>query len=53
MDLAVATVVWGLMDQPYDPPDTLAQRTCDQLAADFQALTLATTAGAACPRGGG
>lgn len=53
MDRVVATVVWGLMDQPYDPPDTLERRTCDQLAADFQALTLATTTGAACPPSGG
>ena len=53
MDLAVATVAWGLMDQPYAPPDTLAGRTCDQIAADFQALTQASTAGAAClPPGG-
>ena len=43
MDLAAATVAWGLMDQPYDLPDTLAERTCDQLAADFQALTQAST----------
>lgn len=53
MDLAVATVAWGLMDQPYAPPDTLAERACDQIAADFLALTLASTAGAACPPGGG
>jgi hypothetical protein len=53
MDLAAATVAWGLMDQPYDRPDTLAGRTCDQLAADFQALTQASTAGAACPPPGG
>ena len=53
MDLAAAIVTWGLMDQPYDPPDTLTGRTCDQLAADFQALTQATTAGTACPPPGG
>ena len=53
MDLAAAIAAWGLMDQPYDPPDTLAGRTCDQLAADFQVLTLASTAGAACPPAGG
>ena len=53
MDLAVATVAWGLMDQPYAPPDTLAGRTCDQIAADFQALTQASTAGAACLPAGG
>jgi hypothetical protein len=53
VDLATAIVTWGLMDQPYDPPDTLAEFTCDQLAADFQALTLASTAGAACPPAGG
>ena len=41
------------MDQPYDLPDTLAGRTCDELAADFQALTQASTAGAACPPAGG
>jgi hypothetical protein len=53
MDLAEATVAWGLMDQPYDPPDALAGRACDQLAADFLTLTQATTAGAACPQPGG
>jgi hypothetical protein len=53
LDLAVATVVWGLMDEPYDPPDTLAEFTCDQIAADFQALTQTATAGAACPPAGG
>jgi hypothetical protein len=53
VDLAVATVVWGLMDQPYDLPDVLDGRACDQVAADFQALTLASTAGAACPPAGG
>jgi hypothetical protein len=53
MDLAAATVTWGLMDQPYDPPDTVAGRTCDQLAADFQVLTQASTAGAACTPPGG
>jgi hypothetical protein len=52
-DLAAATVAWGLMDQPYDTPNTLAGSSCDQLAADFQALTLASTAGAACPPAGG
>jgi hypothetical protein len=53
IDLAVATVVWGLMDQPYGLPDTLAERTCEQLATDFQALTQASTTGAACPPPGG
>ena len=53
LDLAVATVVWGLMDQPYDLPDTLTDRACDELAADFQALTQASTTGAACPPPGG
>jgi hypothetical protein len=41
------------MDQPYDPPDTLAGRTCDQLAADFQALTQTSPVRAACPPSGG
>jgi hypothetical protein len=50
---AAAIVTWGLMDQPYDQPDTLTGRTCDQLAADFQVLTQASPAGAACPRTGG
>jgi hypothetical protein len=53
VDLAADTVAWGLMDQPYDQPGTLAGRTCDQLAADFQALTQASTTGAACPPPGG
>ena len=53
MDLAVGDGGLGLMDQPYDPPDTLAERTCDQLAADFQALTQASTPGSACPPVGG
>ncbi|HSO04744.1 MAG TPA: hypothetical protein VLQ92_09705 [Candidatus Limnocylindrales bacterium] len=53
IDLAAATVAWGLMDQPYAPPDTLAEHACDQLAADFQVLTLASTSGAACPPAGG
>jgi len=53
VDLATAIMTWGLMDQPYDLPDTLAGFTCDQVAADFQALTLASTAGAACPPAGG
>jgi hypothetical protein len=53
VDLATAIVTWGLMDQPYDRPETLAGRTCDQLAADFLALTQASTAGAACPPPGG
>jgi hypothetical protein len=52
-NLATAIMTWGLMDQPYDPPDTLADFSCDQLAADFQALTLASTAGAACSPAGG
>ena len=52
MDLAEATVAWGLMDQPYDLPDTLAERSCDQLADDFLALTQASTPGAACPPDG-
>jgi hypothetical protein len=41
------------MDQPYGQPDTLVQFTCDQLAADFQALTQTPTSGAACPPAGG
>jgi hypothetical protein len=53
MDLAALTVAWGLMDQPYERPETLAGRTCDQLATDFQALTQTVTAGAACPPAGG
>jgi hypothetical protein len=53
MDLATAVVTWGLMDQPYDPPDPIAEFACDQLAADFQALTRTATAGAACPPSGG
>jgi hypothetical protein len=53
VDLATAIVTWGLMDQPYDPPDPIAEFACDQLAADFQALTQAITAGAACPPSGG
>jgi hypothetical protein len=53
MDLAAATVTWGLMDQAYDPPDTLTGLSCDQLTADFQALTQASTAGEACPPSGG
>ncbi len=53
VDLATAIVTWGLMDQPYDPPDTLAEFTCDRLAADFQALTHTATPGAACPPAGG
>jgi hypothetical protein len=52
VDLATAIVTWGLMDQPYDQPDTLAEFTCDQLAADFQALTHTATVGAACPPAG-
>ena len=52
-NLATAIVTWGLMDQPYDLPDTLAEFSCDQLAADFQALTHTSTAGAACPPAGG
>ena len=52
-DLAAATVAWGLMDQPYDLPDTLAGSSCEQLAADFQALTLASATGGACPPPGG
>ncbi len=46
-------MTWGLMDQPYNPPDTLAEFTCDQLAADFQTLTQTSTAGGACPPAGG
>jgi hypothetical protein len=53
VDLATAIVTWGLMDQPYNPPDTLAEFTCDQLAADFQTLTQTSTAGGACPPAGG
>ena len=53
VDLATAIVTWGLMDQPYDPPDTVAEFTCDRLAADFLLLTQASTAGAACPPAGG
>jgi hypothetical protein len=49
MDLATAVVTWGLMDQPYDPPDPIAEFACDQLAADFRALTRTGTASAACP----
>jgi hypothetical protein len=52
VDLATAIVTWGLMDQPYDLPDTLAESTCDRLAADFQALTHTATAAAACPPAG-
>ena len=52
-DLAAATVAWGLMDQPYDLPDTLAGSSCEQLAADYQALTLASATGGACPSPGG
>jgi hypothetical protein len=53
VELAAATVAWGLMDQPYDVADAIAGSTCEQLAADFQALTRAITAGAACPPSGG
>jgi hypothetical protein len=53
VDLATAIMTWGLMDQPYDLPDALDGRTCGQIATDFQALTLASTAGAACPPAGG
>ena len=45
---AADTVAWGLMDAAYPLPDDIADRTCEELGADFLLLTDAPTAGRAC-----
>jgi hypothetical protein len=51
-DRAAATIAWGLMDQPYPRPETLASRSCQELATDYRTLTRARTDGQACPSPG-
>jgi hypothetical protein len=52
-DQAAATIAWGLMDEPYPTPESIAERSCEELAEHFATLTRARTAGQACPSPGG
>lgn len=50
-DLAAAIIAWGLMDEPYPVPDSIADMACEQLATDFATLTSAPTQSLACGPG--
>ena len=50
-DLAARIIAWGLMDEPYPVPESIAGMTCEQLAADFSTLTAAPTQSRACGPG--
>ena len=50
-DLAARIIAWGLMDEPYPVPESIAGMTCEQLAADFTTLTSAPTQSRACEPG--
>lgn len=50
---AAATLAWGLMDEPYPGPQSVASLSCAELVEDFGTLTLAHTAGKACAAPGG
>ena len=50
-DLAAGIIAWGLMDEPYPVPESIAGMTCEQLAADFTTLTSAPTQSRACGPG--
>ncbi len=47
-DLAAAVIAWGLMDEPYPVPASIAGMTCEALAADFTTLTSAPPQSRAC-----